>query len=712
MNPSTTSDILQRDLYVDNILTSVDTEEAAMDLFNESRELLNKAGFNLRTWKSNSVQLINIAEKENVLDMDNETKILGMRWNANSDILTFAQQNTVQIDNSQVTKREILRYSSSIYDPLGILGPVTIRAKLLIQNLWKEGYDWDRVLPSNTIKSWCDIRDDIQDVLTNTQIPRHYFTGQNENGDNGDIVLHVFVDASQRAYGASAYLCKGKTSSLVIAKNRVAPVRGITLPKLELMAAVIGTRIARQLLQNLEIHQAVFWIDSQIVLHWISSSKQFCKFVRNRVNEIKEVTQNYEWKYIPTESNPADLQTRGISATQYRESTLWMNGPTWISDENSWPEWKPNLKQETTLLTTTYENSQMPTLDYATLPGISKIIDISRYSSLKHLLRVTSYVLRFVKLCRSKRAYSLRRNQKNALEGITNDEIQSATSLWIIDVQNDRFSREKAQILDNLRNKNVPLLRQLRLFINEKGIVCCAGRIHNSSLDNCTKFPILLPKKHKFTDLVILDAHTKMLHSGVGQTITHIRQSYWIPSIRQCVNLIIQKCIQCRKIMGKPYTKPDSPPLPKDRVVDVIPFTTTGVDFAGPLFVKENGLMRKMYICLFTCSCVRAVHLELVPDMTLDAFILAFRRFVGRKGTPSTVYSDNAPTFVSAAREIPRTLNININWKFIPRAAPWYGGWWERLIGLTKTTLKKVLGRSQVSADVLRTVITEIETNK
>lgn len=142
----------------------------------------------------------------------------------------------------------------------------------------------------------------------------------------------------------------------------------------------------------------------------------------------------------------------------------------------------------------------------------------------------------------------------------------------------------------------------------------------------------------------------------------------------------------------------------------MILFTTTGVDFAGPLFVKENGLMRKMYICLFTCSCVRAVHLELVPDMTLDAFILAFRRFVGRKGTPSTVYSDNAPTFVSAAREIPRTLNININWKFIPRAAPWYGGWWERLIGLTKTTLKKVLGRSQVSADVLRTVITEIET--
>ncbi|XP_071138903.1 uncharacterized protein [Mytilus edulis] len=161
--------------------------------------------------------------------------------------------------------------------------------------------------------------------------------------------------------------------------------------------------------------------------------------------------------------------------------------------------------------------------------------------------------------------------------------------------------------------------------------------------------------------------------------------------------------------MGKSFMQQDSPPLPKDRVTDTIPFTTTGVDFAGPLYVKKTGILKKMYICLFTCACVRAVHLELVPDMTLNAFMLAFRRFVSRKGHPSTGYSHNAPTFVSAASQIPRELNIQINWKFIPRAAPWYGGWWERLVGITKTTLKKILGRSQVNADSVRTVITEIE---
>ena len=127
--------MLQRDLYVDNVLTSVDTEERALDFYKDSRELLSSVGFNLRTWKSNSEQLCNMAARENVLDGDKETKILGMRWNANSDILTFARQNDVSTDNSQVTKREILRQSSSIYDPLGILSPVTIRAKLLIQKL-------------------------------------------------------------------------------------------------------------------------------------------------------------------------------------------------------------------------------------------------------------------------------------------------------------------------------------------------------------------------------------------------------------------------------------------------------------------------------------------------------------------------------------------------------------------------------------------------
>ncbi|CAC5415044.1 unnamed protein product [Mytilus coruscus] len=324
----------------------------------KSRELMTNAGLNLRTWKSNSNQLSDEATKANVLDKDSQTKILGMRWDAKSDILTFAKQNEdrIDIDNSQATKREVLRKSSSIYDPLGILGPVTVRAKLLIQTLWKEGYNWDQVIPNNIVKSWCEILDDIRDVTVNTKIARHYFNDENENESNEKITLHVFVDASQRAY------------------------------------------------------KAILWSDSQIVLHWILSSKTFGRFVQNRVLDIKETTQNYDWKYVPTESNTADLQTRGISSTQFKESTLWMQGPSWISNENSWRTWTPQVKQETLLLTTTDDSKNREPCE---LNGISKIIDLSRFSSLKKLLRVTCYVLKFVNECKSKRPYNLRKNARH-----------------------------------------------------------------------------------------------------------------------------------------------------------------------------------------------------------------------------------------------------------------------------------------------------------
>ncbi|VDI22616.1 Hypothetical predicted protein [Mytilus galloprovincialis] len=281
---SATAEILKRDLYVDNVLTSVNTEEAALNFFEESRELMTNAGFNLRTWKSNSNQLSNEATKANVLDKDSETKILGMRWDAKSDILTFAKLNEdrIDIDNSQATKREVLRKSSSIYDPL---------------------------------------------------------TGR---------------------------AC-------------------------------------------------------------------------------------YDTYY----SNPADLQTRGISSTQFKESTLWMQGPSWISDENSWPTWTPQVKQETLLLTTTDDSEKIKP---CVLNGISKIIDLSRFSSLKKLLRVTCYVFKFVNICKSKRPYNLRKYARHGKD-ITKDEIDRATHTWITDIQNEKFSSEKEQLANPSHDNNLPYRR-------------------------------------------------------------------------------------------------------------------------------------------------------------------------------------------------------------------------------------------------------------
>ncbi|XP_060575431.1 uncharacterized protein LOC132732923 [Ruditapes philippinarum] len=215
-----------------------------------------------------------------------------------------------------------------------------------------------------------------------------------------------------------------------------------------------------------------------------------------------------------------------------------------------------------------------------------------------------------------------------------------------------------------------------------------------------TKLPYLLPAKHHLTHLIILDAHERQLHPGVSVIITYLRQKFWIPSIRQVV--IIRKCVICRKTDGKPYNAPDPPPLPKYRVDDAPPFSVTGVDFTGALYVKDKtGSETKAYICLFTCASTRAVHLELVPDLSEDSFLQAFRRFCSRMSVPKIMISDNASTYMAAANHIKRLFESDslqstlshkgTQWQFIPKRSTWYSGWWERLIGLTKTTLKKIL---------------------
>ena len=267
-----------------------------------------------------------------------------------------------------------------------------------------------------------------------------------------------------------------------------------------------------------------------------------------------------------------------------------------------------------------------------------------------------------------------------------------------------------------LSNHNKPL----GLYIDNSGLIRYKGRIHNASLDEQTKFPYLLPPKHNLTRLTVLHAHEKQLHAGTGATVTYLRQKFWIPSARQCVRSVLQKCVTCKKTQGRPFEAPDPPLLPKCRVTDAPPFTATGVDYTGTLNVcKNDGTARKAYVCLFICASTRAVHLELVPDLSEESFLQAFSRFCSRKSVPSTMKSDNTATFMAASNHLIRlcasssiqdTLaQKSTEWQFIPRRAPWYGDWWERLIGMPKTTLKKVLGNAFISYQALQAVLTQVE---
>ena len=703
---ATASDILAN-LYVDNIVSGCSSEARALQYYKEARSLMSKANFNLRSWASNSSSLMTLARQDGVADNHPLVNVLGLLWDTLQDTISiklFPSLSTIQ-----PTKRSVLQELSKIFDPLGMLIPVTISAKLFMQQLWQQKLNWNQPITTELATRWRDIASNLQ------QTPKYVISRPYLQFSSSDqLILHGFVDASTKAYGAVTYLSHKDQSSFTMAKARVAPLKQHTLPRLELMAACIGARLCKFVstsLSHLNL-KIVMWSDSQITLHWLASQKKLQPFVANRVHEIHELLPNVPWQYCPTQYNPADLVTRGISYDCLIDSSLWKHGPPWLLDDSQWPKWEH--LDTLHLLTTVDASDDLPNRKEVSLlhRGIGQIIDIQRYSKLSKLLRVSSYVLRFINNCKRHTASRYTNQLQPA-------EINQATQCWIRYTQQTTFPNEYAALQFNVsKTHRLPLIRQLRLFLNDQQIICCGGRIHNAMIEKEAKFPYLLPKKHSLTSLIVYYVHKAHLHAGVNATVTAMRQSYWIPSVRQIVKSLLRKCVTCRRIVGRAYSRPDQPPLPSIRTKDARPFQVTGVDFTGALHVKNPG-NNKVYVCLFTCGVTRAVHLETVSDLSVETFLQALRRFVARRSLPQVMISDNASTYEAAANELEKLINsdkmsealckMGIQWKFIPKRAPWYGGFWERLIGLTKTVLRKVLGKAFVTLPVLQTLIVEVE---
>ena len=244
----------------------------------------------------------------------------------------------------------------------------------------------------------------------------------------------------------------------------------------------------------------------------------------------------------------------------------------------------------------------------------------------------------------------------------------------------------------------------------------------NSCLPASANNPILLDKNHHLATLVVRDAHCRVLHNGVHETLTEVRTAYWIVRDRQFVRSVLYQCVVCRRFEGQPYRGKPPPPLPEFRVSESRPFQSTGVDFAGPLYAHPSEVTNKpkAWLCLFTCCTTRTVHLELVPNLSTYTFINCFKRFTGRRGIPMRIISDNGKTFTSASKIIAKIFGDltvkehfdaqRVNWTFNLERSPWWGRFFERMMKSAKRCLKKAIGRSSLMYNELTTLITEIET--
>jgi hypothetical protein len=644
-NDSAVARDMLESIYVDNLVTGGKTTEETLNYYQEANATMKAAGFNLKIWATNNPQVAAKLEEDGRLDKSTSVKVLGMQWLPAVDKLCFPPFHILSTDKPFSTKRDVLRGAAAVYDPLGLLTPITIRARFLLQDLWKEEFAWDQPLPEALHLRWIDIARDIEAAAT-SQISRRY----DVDDSNNDYKLHVYVDASKQGYGAVVFLVNGCKSSFVIAKSRVAPVKTLSLPQLELMAAVLGSRLAATMQKSFKRHlsfKTIMWSDAQIVLHWIKDGGKTV-FVNNRVAEISKLSKKHNlnviWKYCPTADNPADFLTRGVNLEQFNSSILWRSGPKWITIEADWPKWKPTKRisslHVTALHTIIEEEPAAARLD------ISNCIDEAKFNDCNKLYRVTAWVKRFLK----NRRLPPEQRQSGELSAM---ELQEAEDQWIRSSQR-RFLPEETKYFDKKKEGKRPtLVSQLDLYRDQRNILRCGGRMDRADLPEAARHPVLIPRQSLLSKLIIIEAHARVLHSGSNSTITAIRQKYWIPAIRQQVKAIIHRCVICRRVCGPPFRQPDHSNLPEWRVSESRPFHVTGVDYTGAITVmdsKRNEI--KVYVCLFTCGATRSIHLEVVEDLKTETFIRAFRRFCGRKGLPALVVSDNASTFECAAEII------------------------------------------------------------
>ena len=719
--------VILRDFVVDDMLSGAPTVDEARQLQDALQSTLQCAGMRLRKWSSNKPEAIchmpaelkEAPEAYEIHDHTHQIKVLGVHWSPLQDVFHF----TVSGEGSfrvVKTKRQMLSDIAKLYDPLGWLSPVIIRFKILVQQTWVAGVAWDDDVPPNILESWLSARTDLPNI-SRRNIPRCVLI---PNQTETTMELHVFCDASEVAYGAVIYSRVKRTDgtkkvSLLTSKSRVAPIKTLTLPRLELCAAALGSQLLRSTINALQslpitITEIIGWTDSTTVLSWLASYPgTWSCFVGNRVALIQEQIPPSQWKHVSSDQNPADCVSRGLTASEMISFDLWWQGPSWLSHcDSSWPH-QPSIP------TTAPPEKRKRPLTGSHLVEKRAVIDFDRFSNFNRLQRTLVFVLRFLD------SFS----GLSPIQGpIQQSELVKARSKLVTLHQKQFFGEDLKNLAAHTRMSQYHgrLLSLSPFFDEELSIIRVGGRLGQGSHDTDATYPAIIAGKSHFATLLIRKAHADVLHGGPQATLYELRRHYWIIDGPRCVQRVIRGCTTCRRFMAR-AEQPRMGDLPAERVTPSRPFTKTGLDFAGPLTLKSSmsRSTQKAYIFIFVCFATKAVHIELVSALTSAACIGGLKRFVARRGLPSTIFSDNGSNFIGARNELNALQDLlstnkesslsayaatrGVEWVTIPPRAPHFGGLWEAAVKSCKILLRRSIGLQALTFEELSTVLAHVE---
>ena len=724
------AELLHTNTYVDDIVDSFPSNIEAEETAQQTDHVLHEAGFKIKCWIFSGENGKRTADAKTP-EPTNETfrtQVLGVHWTPSTDQILFkANLNFSQkkrgvytqpdLRADQVpaaipdilTRRIVLEQTMKIFDPLGILSPFTFKAKSLLRETWSLDLQWDDPLPANMRKEWVDLFGDL--FTLNSQA---YDRSLKPEDAVGKPSLVILSDASQAAYGFSAYIRWALSSGkfwcrLIMAKCRIAPLKRISIPQMELNAAVLSKRgrkiIEKEMRHDFEkVYQL---IDSETVLHMINKrSTRFKLYEGVRIGEIQSATNGdlTSWYWIPGESNTADWLTRGKSPEAIGPNSQWWKGPAFLY--NKVEEWQ--VKQTTG----TESAGALPGEKKLTscLTAVNEPVKVFDYKRFKTLSSAKWVVARIGKIARH-RSFSAGKTPH-----IQPADLENAMLFMIKDAQH--------QLKPEL-NKRKGSFTKLRPLLTDEGIWVVGGRLtHRESVSSIkTHTPALLPTDHPVTKLAMARAHVDSGHRGRDTTLARFREEFWTPHGARVASSAAFNCQMCKRKAPKLLSQTMAP-LPKERLTPGPPFNNTMLDLFGPISIRGEVQKRttgKAYGVLFTDMVSRAVHIEGVFGYDSGSFLMALKRFVSLRGWPQLIYSDPGSQLVGAEKEVADAwANMDksaiqkagtehgTEWRFGPADSPWHQGAEKALIKSVKRCMKFSVANKSLTASEFSTACYEV----
>ena len=679
---------LRKSMYVDDLISGKPTITEAKEFKQGASEIFRDATFTLHKWHSNAPELeeaadnsaddVTYAKQQLGATQRAESSLLGLQWDKQRDQISV----NIPSESATPTKRGTLQKLAKVYDPLGLVSPQTLQGKMIYREICQKKVGWDAPLDDDVKKKLLLWERKLPERVS---APRSLIKFREEIQA---IELHAFGDASGEGISGVVYAIirqsSGVSRGLVAAKARLAK-QGLTIPRLELVSAHMAANLVGNVesaLEGFPVTVVQGWLDSTVALYWLNGGGEYKQFVANRVRKIKS-NERLQWRHVPTKDNPADLGSRGGPV---ENNQLWWNGPHWLTDRESWPN-------DITIEATRESNAEAKIIRQVFAVAVEmadKVDELLQKFSMWKTLRICGWLNRFINNCR---------NPDRRKRGpLTTEEIENQRLFWIRRAQSSSDKEE-----DRLR---------LNVQLNELNILECRGRIQG-------RYPTYIPDSHPFAIKLVEHSHLSTLHGGVSMTMAHAREKYWVPRLRQLARKVIKNCFGCRRFQAKALEQPPPGLLPRERTEGNRPFQAVGVDFAGPVKYRSLKTEKKAYIVLFACSLTRAVYVELLHSLHAQEFIRTLKRFIARRGRPQKIFSDNGTTFLAAARWLKTVrkdeklqnflAESDIHWQFNLSRAPWWGGQFERLIGLVKRALQKTIGGGCLKWNEMEEVLLDVE---